>query len=98
MSKRLGFMLETTGRDLSIGRTRSRFSLRKGSQGTCGEGIEGERGVRNLAYAGCDNLGVGAVCGSLSHLRGAHLGSMIQRFPSQEIHLFLNRNLQGQRL
>lgn len=56
MSKRLGFLLETTGRDFSGGRTRSGFSLRKGSPGTCGEGIEGERGVRRPVEAGCDSL------------------------------------------
>lgn len=81
VSKR--FILETTGRDFSSGRTRARFSLRKGPCGACGEEIE-EGEVRRLGEAGVVVLGVGAQCLSLSHLPGAHLGSMIQRFQSQE--------------
>lgn len=44
VSKRLGLILEITRRDLSRGRTRSPFSLRKGPLGHTEKGLTGEEG------------------------------------------------------
>lgn len=78
MSKRLGFILEITGRNLSSGRTRfPPGHVEKGLKGGWGGG------VRRLEDADITGLGVGALH-LVSHLLGTRLRSKIQRFSSQE--------------
>lgn len=65
--------MEGQGLHLALGRVPS---------GACRERIDWGPEVRGLGGADPTVLGVGATCESLSHLPGAQLRSMIQRFQS----------------